>query len=153
MFKDSAIASQFEMGWQKCSYFVKLDLAPYFRDFLSDEVKASPYFSVCFDEALNKCMHQQQMDIQLRYWCCASNRVKVRYWDSKFKYGSPAEVLLQTLNEGLKSLDSKKMIQLSMDGPNVNWSIFSKLQKQREEEELPPLEEVGSCHQVRFKMS
>ena len=68
---------------------------------------------------MNKCMQKQQMDIQLRYRCCASNRVKVRYWDSKF--------------------------QLSMDEPNVNCSIFSKLQKQREEEELPPLEDVGSC--------
>ena len=84
------------------------------------------------------------MEIQLRRLCCASNRVKVRYWDSKFQYGSPADVLLQALNEGLKSLDNE-MIQLSMDVPNVKWSIFSKLQKQREEEELPPLEDVGSC--------
>ena len=36
------------------------------------------------------------------------------------------------------------MIQLSMDGPNVNWSIFTNLLKQREEE-LPLLENACSC--------
>ena len=34
------------------------------------------------------------------------------------------------------------MHQLSMDGPNVNWSILAKMQKKREEEEFSPLEDV-----------
>ena len=36
------------------------------------------------------------------------------------------------------------MHQLSMDGPNVNWSILAKMQKKREEEEISPLEDDGS---------
>ena len=63
------------------------------------------------------------MDIVLRYWCPVSNEVKVRYWDSTFQCGAAADILLAALNEGLKSLDVEKRIQLSMDGPHVNWLI------------------------------
>ena len=60
------------------------------------------------------------MDIHIRYWCLLTNQVKVRYLDSQFQYKASADVLLDALNESLKTLDSSKMHQLSMDGPNVN---------------------------------
>ena len=53
------------------------------------------------------------MDIHIRYWCLFTNQVKVLYLDSQFQY--KADVLLDALNERLKTLDSSKMHQLSMD--------------------------------------
>ena len=85
------------------------------------------------------------MVVQIRYWCENSNMVKVRYWDSQFQYGAPADTLLNSLNISLSKLDTSKMIQLSMDGPNVNRAILKGMQKEREELEIPVLEDVGSC--------
>ena len=79
------------------------------------------------------------MDVQIRYWCPASNMIKVRYWGSTFQYETSAEVLATALLDILKDLDMSKMVQLSMDGPNVNWLILKMLQKERDEKELSPL--------------
>ena len=45
----------------------------------------------------------------------------------------------------MKTLDDSKMLQLAMNGPNVNWFILSELRKQREEKEIPIIEDIGSC--------
>ena len=37
------------------------------------------------------------------------------------------------------------MIQLSMDGPATNWSVFEKMSDQRKNDEIPCLENIGSC--------
>ena len=79
------------------------------------------------------------MDVQIRYWCPVSNMIKVHYWGSFFQYETSAEVLATALLEILKDLDMSKMVQLSMDGPNVNWLILKMLQKERDEKELSPL--------------
>ena len=94
---------------------------------------------------MNKSLQKNQMDVQIRYWCPTSNLVKVRYWGSTFQYEASAEVLVLALLEVLKDLDLSKMVQLSMDGPNVNWLILKMLQKEGEEKELSPLEDCGSC--------
>ena len=43
------------------------------------------------------------------------------------------------------------MIQLCMDGPNINWKVFDLLQSHRKEAEWSPLLNLGSCsfHIVR----
>ena len=42
------------------------------------------------------------------------------------------------------------MIMLGMDGPNVNWCIFNKINKEREEHNHAALCIIGSCglHQI-----
>ena len=42
-------------------------------------------------------------------------------------------------------MNKSKIIQLGMDGPNVNQLVLTKMQAQREEEELSLLEDIGSC--------
>lgn len=132
MFGESPVANDFKLSRTKCSYFVRHGLLPYFRDSLAKDVKSSPFFSISFDESLNKALQKNQMDIQIRYWCPSSNIVKVRYWGFTFQYKTSAEVLTAALLEILKDLDMSKMIQLSMDGPTVNWLILKLLQKERD---------------------
>lgn len=38
--------------------------------------------------------------------------------------GTKAEDILDSFLEGLKPLNINKMIQVSMDGPNVNWKFY-----------------------------
>ena len=94
---------------------------------------------------LNTVLQQQQMDIQILYWCPGTQRVKTRYWDSQFGNSGNAENLSEALIEGIKTLDWRRMHQLSMDGPNVNWKILSILQTKREEEEFEELDDIGCC--------
>lgn len=54
--------------------------------------------------------------------------------------GSTANDILHHFKEGLKPLDLKKLLQVSMDGPNVNWKFFKLLC-----EEDVTLIDIGSC--------
>ena len=45
------------------------------------------------------------------------------------------------MSESIKILNEHNMTQLSLDGPNTNWSILKIL----EEDELPVLEDQDSC--------
>ena len=54
MFKDSPIARDFKLSKTKCSYVIKFGLAPYFQNVLVSEIQKSLYYSVSFDEALNR---------------------------------------------------------------------------------------------------
>ena len=44
------------MSKTKCMYFLKFGLAPHFGEVLSNDIKASPYFSVSFDEAFEQML-------------------------------------------------------------------------------------------------
>ena len=109
MFGECQVANGFKLSRTKCSYLVRFGLLPYFRDSLVKEVKSSPFFSISFDESLNKALQKNQMDIQIRYWCPIINMIKVRYWGSTFQYSTSAEVLVTELLEVLKDLDISKM--------------------------------------------
>ena len=48
--------------------------------------------------------------------------------------------------EGTKDLEMKKMIQMSMDGPNVNLKLYESIAEERKEiEDYPALIDVVSC--------
>ena len=47
--------------------------------------------------------------------------------------------------EGGTGLPPKNMIQLSMDGPNTNWKMYSNMCDQRKDDGLPALLNLGSC--------
>ena len=45
----------------------------------------------------------------------------------------------------LKNLLLERLLQLSMDGPNANWSVFKLLHKDRCEKDYPNIIDIGSC--------
>ena len=49
------------------------------------------------------------------------------------------------IHAALKPVSEEKMIQLSMDGPNISWKVFDLLQSHREEAEWSLLLNLGSC--------
>ena len=63
---------------------------------------------------------------------------------------SKADDLLAALNKNEGAIPFNNVAQLSMDGPNVNWALFDKFQKQIMCDHRVKLWNVGSCglHQI-----
>jgi len=54
--------------------------------------------------------------------------------------------LLKNIKDVLSGFDLSKQIQLSMDGPSVNWKVLPDMRKEREEAGLNHLVNIGSCN-------
>ena len=54
--------------------------------------------------------------------------------------------LLDSVHEGVKTFDMAKIVQLLMDGPNVNLKLLKKLKEQKNELGSPELIDFGSCN-------
>ncbi|KAK1898471.1 Adenylate cyclase type 6 [Dissostichus eleginoides] len=87
------------------------------------------------------------MDIILRYWSEREGKVAVRYFTSEFLGHTQTEKLLESINRSLSPLDPKKLLQISMDGPTVNWKFLRIFQedKSKEDPDAPKLINLGSC--------
>lgn len=147
MFPDSVIASKFQLGRQKCSYIINHGLGPYFSQQLCDDLKKCSDFVVLFDESLNKISQRGQMDVFIRYFDNKSNKVFTRYYGSSFLGHAKADDLVENFYKVLKELPKENMLQISMDGPNVNLSFLSKVDQDIKVERPlgKHLIEIGIC--------
>lgn len=144
MFPDSKIAEAFSCGEKKCSYILCFGLAPYFRDVLLNKISGVD-FVLLFDESLNHKTQNKQMDIYIRYFDETLNQVTTRYFDTAFIGHSTADDLLNHFLELTRKLDLNRLIQLSMDGPNVNWAFYEKLSGELKSDSNATLINIGSC--------
>ena len=94
---------------------------------------------------MNRISQNKQMDFIIRYWNGNTNKVAVRYLGSEFLGHATAVDLLTHFKQGISQLDPKRLLQVSMDVPNVNWKFYTDLTKERNSEELPQLLNIGSC--------
>ena len=142
MFPDSEVAKNFSCSESKARYMATFGLAPYLLELLMDKVK-DDCFVLLFDESLNKKVEQKQLDIYLRFW--NGNEVQSRYFTSIFMGHARAVAIEEDLKKGIESLQKANLLQLSMDGPNVNWKVFEDLQSEIQLENGKNLLNVGSC--------
>ena len=79
-------------------------------------------------------MKQKQMDIHVRYW--NAGKVSTRYIGSKFLGHGTATDMLQHFHENVleSGLDISNMVQVSMDGPNINWKFYDNLKTKLSQE-------------------
>lgn len=146
MFPDDHIANNMHLQKDKISYMIVYGLAPYFHGRLKAELKDCEYFVLSFDESINKVAQKQQMDICVRFWDSKVNQVSARYLTSVFLHHTTGEDLLEALKKGLEDLDLMKIIQLSMDGPNVNFKVLRLLKEDtRSAPDSPQYLDIGSC--------
>ena len=129
MFPDSQIAKSFQMSKTK---YIMYRLAPYYIKELIQKVKASPYYSILFDESLNHCLQDEQLDVQIHFWDKVYIQVETRCFDSRFFKWPNADNILSELLSSTSSLLEKNILVFSMDGPNTSWSVFEKLNAHRE---------------------
>lgn len=147
MFPDSEIAQKFSFSPHKCSYLACFGLSSYFEDLLLAQLKEVPVYSVSFDESYNSVTKNEQMDLNIRFWDAEHQRIVNRYIGSQFLGHATANDLLDHFREGTSKLDGSKIIQISMDGPNVNLKFLRDFIAAREalEPNLPFLIDIGSC--------
>ena len=143
MFPDSAIAQTCQMARTKLSYMINFGLGPHFENILLEAINKSSWYSVSFDESYNDIINKSQMDIVVRY--IFNNRVVSQYLTTKFLGHTTAEDLKESLLSALQNLNQSKLVQISMDGPNSNWSMYRKIKDYRKEKDLSELVNIGSC--------
>ena len=97
-----------------------------------------------FDESYNKIVKKGQMDVHIRFWNEESNTVCTRY-TSEFTGKAAAPDILKMFKSCMTGLSDEKILQVSMDEPNVNKAFFSMLNEERQTNESSTLIDIGSC--------
>ena len=113
-----------------------------------DAIKDVKPFTICFDESLNNISNRKKMDVHILYFDDNTNRVQRSYIGSSFMGHADAVSCLEHLKERMKDIDyTNNLLQLSMDGPNVNWKVLGLLKEDRQENnsQAPDLLSLGSC--------
>src|SRR5258706_98186 len=86
------------------------------------------------------------MDIHIRFLDNLCGNVSTRYLGSQFLGHATANDLVDKFVDAMKDLNCRKLIQISMNGPSVNWSFIEKLKNKFERDPGDPLLlELGSC--------
>ena len=120
MFPDSDLAKQFKLGPNKVKYIANFGIKPYIRNLLVESIKKSDCYVISFDESLNKVTQNCEMDLLVRYFDSLDEKVKVRFYDSRFLGHATHLDLMKNFQDALKDLNPNHMFQISMDGPSVN---------------------------------
>ena len=123
----------------KCGYLVNYILAPFLNDVKLQSINASPCFVILYDESINKVLQNEQIDLQARYWDYNERQVLTRYYDSKFLNHPNATNLHTTLSASLAKLSEKQLLQITMNGPNVNWSVLGLIDEECSKQEFPDM--------------
>ena len=128
MFPDCDIAANFQQAQAKSIYISCFGVAPYLRSLISSSLNDRDYV-LLFDESLDHDMQKKQLDIYVRYW--ESGKVASRYFDSVFMgHGRAIDLLSEFDNtHAQSSLNYAHLVQLSMDGPNVNCHYITNCRK------------------------
>ena len=141
-FPDSNIAKNFKCGKTKCAYISKFGLAPHFKQLLSKKVSTDDYV-LLFDESLNAKTQTKQCDFHVRLW--EGDSVASRYFDSLFMGHATAADLKEVFHKSTDELPKAQLLQISMDGPNVNCIFYSKVETSFQNDLGFSLINLGSC--------
>ena len=144
MFPDSAIASSFKCGETKTSYLISHGIAPYLKSQLVEKLRSeSAMFVLLFDESMNSKTQSKQMDVHLRFWI--GDEVRTRYYHSEFMGHATADDMVSVFDSVMSPLQIQNMLQLSMDGPNVNWKFYDLINSKLQKDYSKSLLNTGSC--------
>ena len=127
MFPDSQIAKSFSQGKTNISYNVNYGITPYLKKKLIYDVRNIP-FCFKFDKTTNQQV-KMQYDAYLQYWSRNYDEIINTYCGSLFVGHCASDNLVDHVNIFLHDLDLdyNYLVQVGMDGPNVNLSFENKL--------------------------
>ena len=129
MFPDSKVASNFSLSRTSASCTISEGMAPYFTcQMLADLRDSDLTFCVHIDETTTAQV-KKQMDLTVRYWSPTHNEVWVRFYTSLFfSHAEGVKVATAMYNKMQDDgIQVDKMLTLTQDGPNVNKTIFQKM--------------------------
>ena len=79
-------------------------LYPFFKEQVEESLRKSQFFSVGYDESLNKVAQKTQMDINIRHLHSSTGLVNTKYLTSEFLGSCKAvDLLIDFLTDFLKS--------------------------------------------------
>ena len=96
-----------------------------------------------FDESLNHQLQKKQMDFHVRIW--NHDKGETRYYGSEFLGHASAEDMLEEFHSCKENLTFRNLIQLSMDGPSVNWKFYKMVEDELKNDYNYNLLNTGSC--------
>ena len=108
---------------------------------LEDKLKSTESFIICFDESLN-CRWISYCDILMTVQTRPLESISLLCsWDVLLQ-----QDLLAKFKEGTAGLPRCKLMQISMDGPSVNWSFLDKHEDDLTQDDIAEkLLHIGSC--------
>ena len=118
MFPDSVIVKEFKCGETKCAHLARFGTAPHFKSLMQCDIYQAEAFVLLFDESLNFENQKKQLDMHVRYW--QHDQVSTRYFGSECLGKGDADHLVKSFLQNTETLQLGKLIQIGMDGPNVN---------------------------------
>ena len=145
MFPVSTIAEKFCLQKDKWAYFINYGIAPHFHSILINTVKDSKFYAILFNESLNTVIQMGHIDLAVNFWDNVVNKVCTCYLNLTFLSHTRLRDLFEHSISALDSLDLKKLLQVSLDGPNVNWAYFSELCNYQIENDMSKLLSTRSC--------
>lgn len=145
MFPDSEVARQFTMSEDKLAYVIAFGLAPAFEKELLVRLQSVKEFALSFDEAHNKTIQKKQLDLCVRYFDETTCTVTTEYVTSIFLRRSRSQNILSAVKEAAKGLDMSKLLQISMDGPNVNHAFHRRFCEEFKDSFERELFQTGVC--------
>ena len=151
MFKNVDIAQEMQLGPDKVGYIVSFGLAHFFKERILNQltdIRDNVRFTICFDECYNVITHKCQFDVHLLYFDLREHKIVRQFLGSAFLGHTRTSDLKDGLLKVLGKLDfTHALIQLSMDGPKVNWSLLKEIGdlKTEKDPDSPQLLDLGSC--------
>lgn len=142
MFPDSAVAANFSCSERKTSYVAIFGLAPHFKNLLLKDLEGKD-FVLLFDETLNSKTLTKQMDIYVRFWL--NDHVKTYFVTSVFLGHATSSDMFEILLSSILPLTFKNVLQLSMDGPNVNLKLHRLINEHMLNDYAKQLINIGTC--------
>ena len=139
MFPDRAISQKFTLSREKASYVIKHALGPLVASDLCKDITKSPgCFTIMFDETTT-VQKIKQMDVLVRYWSTAENKVITRYLLSFFFARALADTLVKLFTELIDDdsygIPWHRFFNTSSDGPHIN-KVVARIKRGDEEERL-----------------
>ena len=120
-------------------------IAPHFHSILINIVKDSEFYAISFNESLNTVIQMGHMDLAVNFWDNVVNKVCTCYLNLTFLSHTRLQDLFEHSISALDSLDLKKLLQVSVDGPSANWAYFSELRNYQIENDMSKLLSTRSC--------
>lgn len=146
MCPDSNVLKNYAMSATKVRYVIEFGLAQYIRECLIEDLKSNP-FTFLFDETTTSQV-KKQYDGYVQYESKRYKKIVSHYAGSLFVGHCRAEDLkdhIMKFGENLK-WDFKHLINVGMDGPNVNKCFHRLLEKELSNVHGKKILNIGTCN-------
>ena len=140
--------NDFSLGRSKVSYVISDGLGPYFQELLCKTIrKEGNPFTLQFDETVT-VQNQKQLDLLIRFWSEEKGEVVTRFLKALFfghaKGDIVADSIVSTVEE--VGLNKEQFLSMRSDGPNVNKTIWKRLNEHLKGLGFPGLVEFMPCN-------